>query len=67
MGNFLKIILLDAEGGVLVTFSFLQDKTLGVKLSFSQSQALHFVTHGDAIKILLTLRGVEGFSECVVE
>ena len=67
MGNFMKIILLDDEGGVLVTFSFMGDKRLGVKLAFSQSQAVHFVSHENAIKVLLTLRGVGGFSTCVVE
>jgi len=67
MGNFMKIILLDGEGGVLVTFSFKSDKALGVQLVFSHTQAIHFVTHENAIKILLTLRGVGGFSRCVVE
>jgi len=67
MGNFMKVILLDDEGGVLVTLTFKSDKALGVQLDFSQSQATHFVTHEEAFKILLMLRGVGGFSSCVVE
>jgi len=67
MGNFMKIILLDGEEGVLVTLTFLSDKALGVMLTFSHTQAIHFVSHENAIKLLLTLRGVGGFTRCVVE